>query len=127
MGVRGLTLLIDSVILIDHLAGLPQATQFLRSNRNRISISVITRAEVLAGFDAEDIDLPKRLVDFFPILRIDSDTADGAARLRREHGLRLPDAFQVALAVQHRLRLVTRDTRHLGPDRFPFVLVPYSV
>lgn len=120
-----MALLVDSVILIDHLAGLPQATQFLDRNRHRISISVITRAEVLAGFDPAENLLPSRLLDFFPTLGIDRDTADGAAALRRSHGLKLPDAFQAALALQHHLSLATRDTRHLNPDRFPFVTIPY--
>jgi predicted nucleic acid-binding protein len=125
MGVLGLALLVDSVILIDHLAGLWQATEFINRNRYQISISVITRAEVLAGFDPAISPLPARLLDFFPTLGIDRDTADAAAALRRAHGLKLPDAFQAALALQHHLSLATRDIRHLSPDRFPFVTVPY--
>jgi predicted nucleic acid-binding protein len=125
MGVLELALLVDSVILIDHLAGLWQATEFINRNRYQISISVITRAEVLAGFDPAISPLPARLLDFFPTLGIDRDTADAAAALRRAHGLKLPDAFQAALALQHHLSLATRDTRHLSPDRFPFVTVPY--
>jgi len=127
MGHPNLTLLVDSVIFIDHLAGLPQATEFLQRNRHKVSVSAITRAEVLAGFDPTDSELPRRLLDFFPTLSIDRDTADAAAALRRSHGLKLPDAFQAALALQHHLKLVTRDTRHFRPERLPFVFVPYSV
>ena len=122
-----MTLLVDSVILIDHLAGLLQATEFLERNRHKISVSVITRAEVLSGLDPAESELPVRLLDFFPTLSIDRDTAGGAAALRRGHGLKLPDAFQAALALQHHLRLVTRDTRHLRPEVFPFVVVPYAI
>jgi hypothetical protein len=32
-----------------------------------------------------------------------------------------------ALALQHGLKLTTRDTRHLDPAVFPFVVVPHSV
>jgi len=53
--------------------------------------------------------------------------ADLAARLRREHRWKLPDALQVAAAQHHGLRLVTRNTRDFPPERYPFVLVPYVV
>lgn len=122
-----MSLLLDSVILIDHLAGVPQATELIKANRHRISISVITRAEVLAGLKPDRGKPVIRLLDFFPTLSIDRTTADGAAALRRKHGLKLPDAFQAALALQHGLKLATRDTRHLSPEVFPFVVVPYTL
>jgi len=119
--------LVDSVILFDHLAGLAQATSFLDQNRHRVAISVITRAEVLAGFDPSAGELPMKLLDFFPTLAIQRETADRAASLRRDHGLKLPEAFRAALALEYDLRLVTREIRHLRPDRFSFVLVPYEI
>jgi hypothetical protein len=46
--------LLDSVIVIDHLNGISAATAFLREQFSVCAISVITRAEVLAGFDVAD-------------------------------------------------------------------------
>lgn len=45
--------LLDSVILIDHFNGISAATAFITDNSDDCSISVITRAETLAGFAEE--------------------------------------------------------------------------
>jgi hypothetical protein len=42
------------VILIDHFNGRPEATRYLAEVAGEAAVSVITRAEVLAGFDAGD-------------------------------------------------------------------------
>jgi predicted nucleic acid-binding protein len=94
-----LNLLVDSVVLIDHLSGNTHATEFLAQNRHKASVSVITRAEVLVGAREHDIAAITRLLDALPTLGIDREAADSAATLRREHNLRLPDAFQAALAI----------------------------
>jgi predicted nucleic acid-binding protein len=65
--------------------------------------------------------------DCFPTLAIDQATADLAAALRRDHGWKLPDAFQAAIAQQHGLRLVTRNRRDFPPQRYRFVDIPYRV
>lgn len=119
--------LADSVIVIDHLNGVEQATHFIDKNAGRIAISVITRAEVLAGARARTVARIKRLLDLFPTLEITTDIADAAAALRRKHRWKLPDAFQAALAKRHRLRLATRDTKDFRPARHRFVFVPYTL
>jgi predicted nucleic acid-binding protein len=46
----GLSRLLDSVILIDHFNGIPEATEHLRKLiPERTAISVITRAEILVA------------------------------------------------------------------------------
>ncbi|MBI2840301.1 MAG: PIN domain-containing protein [Acidobacteria bacterium] len=119
--------LLDSVILIDHFNDVPQATQYLARTHNDAVISVITRAEVLSGFDALGSTAARRLLDCFPTLPIDKTVADLAARLRRETRWRLPDAFQAALAQMNGLRLVTRNSKDFPPQKWPFVLIPYKV
>jgi predicted nucleic acid-binding protein len=121
-----LTLLLDSVILIDHFNGVAQATEYLGKWRKVAAISVITRAEVLTGFVASDEHLALKLLDALPTLAINAPVADLAARLRREQRWKLPDAFQAALAMHHNLRLVTRNIRDFPPGRYPFVAVPYQ-
>jgi predicted nucleic acid-binding protein len=123
----GSRLLLDSVILIDHFNGIGAATDYLRARGGRASVSVITRAEVLAGFAAADAGLATALLDRFPTLGIDRPVADLAARLRRELRWKMPDALQAAVARHHGLRLVTRNTRDFPPERFPFVEVPYRL
>ncbi|HZF11731.1 MAG TPA: PIN domain-containing protein [Thermoanaerobaculia bacterium] len=117
--------LLDSVILIDHFNGIAAATTYLGETRGEAAVSVITRAEVLAGFGPADAGLAAALLDRFPTLEIDRPIADLAARLRHDLRWKMPDAFQAALARHHGLHLVTRNTRDFPPDRYPFVVVPY--
>ncbi len=119
--------LLDSVILIDHFNGIDAATRFISENYREVALSLITRAELLTGFDAETAEMVAGLLDRFPNLPIEKPIADSAARLRRRHGWKLPDAFQAAVARHHGLTLVTRNTRDFDPDRYDFVLAPYSI
>jgi len=117
--------LLDSVMLIDHFNGIEAATSFLREHRSDAGISAITRAEVLTGFDEAQHALPARLLDTFVCLPLDHVIADLAARLRREHRWKLPDAIQAAIAQHHGLKLVTRNIKDFPADVFGFVLTPY--
>lgn len=90
--------LADSTVVIDHLNGIEAATMFLRDHASEIALSVITR-----------------------------EVADQAARFRREHRWKLPDAFQVAIARKNKLALATRNVRDFPPERHAFVKVPYQV
>ena len=117
--------LLDSVILIDHFNGRAEATEYLRQERASAVISVITRAEVLVGFDVHAALRAQPVLDLFPVLSITKEIADLAAQLRRQHKWKLPDAFQAALAQSHKLQLATRNTRDFPPEQFAFVTVPY--
>ena len=120
-------LLLDSLILIDHFNGVAAATRYLSEHHTDAAISVITRAEVLTGFEQRAVGKAQQFLDCFPTLAIDQAAADLAAALRREHGWKLPDAFQAAIAQQHGLKLVTRNQKDFPPRRHRFVEIPYSV
>ena len=122
-----MTVLLDSVILIDHFNGIAAATRFLKSIRSEGAISVITRAEVLTGFHPKRVQPALQLLDSFPNLGIDTEIADLASKIRRAHRWKLPDAFQAALAQHHKLRLATRNTDDFPPGRFRFVDIPYTL
>ncbi len=117
--------LLDSVILIDALNGMPQAVAYLEREPEEAVISVITRAEVLTGLTGWRRKLAADFLDRYHCLTLDTATADAAAQLRQTHQLSLPDACQAALAQRFGLRLVTRNTRDFPAQRFPFVEVPY--
>lgn len=119
--------LIDSVIVIDHLNGLDPASRFLAEYATLSVLSVITRAEVLAGCEEHDERPVAAMLDQFPTLPIDLRTADRAARLRRSERWKLPDAIQAAIAIGHELTLVTRNMRDFTPGGRPEVLVPYRL
>ena len=49
--------LLDSVILIDHFNDIARATEFILGlSQGKTSISVISRAEILVGFDENSIE-----------------------------------------------------------------------
>lgn len=97
--------LVDSDIFIDHLRGAQQ----LNPGRHRLSYSTITRAELFAGSSATDLVV--QLLSPFRELEVDRAVAERAGRIRREHGLRLPDALIAATALEHTAGLVTRNRR----------------
>jgi predicted nucleic acid-binding protein len=120
--------LIDSVILIDHLKDVAEATRFIVAlNPLETAISVITRAEILAGLNEEGQAAVTPLLDQYQLLIIDKPIADLAAHLRRKYGWKLPDAFQAALAQHHKTRLTTRNTKDFDPTKHAFVEIPYML
>ncbi len=118
--------LLDSVIFIDHLNGRDEATAFIDAHLEDIAISVITRAEVLAGVVDEHVGAVTAALDQFDAHYITQPIADWAAALRKRHKWKLPDAFQAALAEAHALKLITRNTKDFDPKRHRFVVVPYA-
>ena len=119
--------LLDSVILIDHLKGIEKATQFiLKLQPEQAAVSVITRAEILAGLEDDDKKVVVPLLDQYKLLIIDQPVADIAADLRRVHRWKLPDALQAALALHHKIKLTTRNTKDFDPKKFDFVEIPYT-
>jgi predicted nucleic acid-binding protein len=127
MGKDVIGFLLDSVILIDHFNGVTAATEYLRRNWTWASISVITRAEVLTGFQPHREASAKQLLNRFPTLPAGADDADLAAALRQQYRWKLPDALQAAIAVNRGLKLATRNTRDFDPVQHSFVLIPYTL
>ncbi len=103
--------LVDTDIFIDHLRGVAE----LKPGRRRLHYSVITRAELFAG--ATGTDLAVRVLAPFREIPVDRAIAERAGRLRREPGLRLPDALIAATALEERLSLATRDKKHFEQVR----------
>jgi len=120
--------LLDSVILIDHLNSIEQATRFILSlDPEKTAISVITRAEILVGIKESDEGLVKAFLDQYHLLGIDKDIADLAATLRRNHSWKLPDAFQAAISINNNIKLTTRNTKDFDPAKHSFIEIPYSL
>jgi predicted nucleic acid-binding protein len=81
----GPAVLLDSVILIDHLNGVEAATAFLEQVGPTGCISAISFAEVLTGIAPGARRTVARLLDRFHFVPIDRDIADLAATLRSKH------------------------------------------
>ena len=118
--------LLDSVIIIDHFHSVPQASEFLLAlNPEETAISVISYAEILTGLDEDGVKKAWPLLNSFKMLEIDAAVAENAATLRRQHGWKLPDAFQAAIAILQDIKLSTRNTKDFNPEKYPFVEIPY--
>ena len=120
--------LLDSTVLIDHLRGIEEATNWIRTLRDgEAVISVITLAEVLCGGTEDETLAAYELCEQFECLPLTKDVATRAAELRRKSGWKLPDAFQAAMALRSGLKLVTRNSRDFDEKRRPFILTPYRL
>ncbi len=101
--------LLDSTVMIDSLNGVTQAKDWLsRLGDDEGVISVITRAEVLSKA-GDQWDAVREFLNEYNCLTIGIDDADIAAGLRNTYKIKLPDAFQAALAQNNDLTLVSRD------------------
>ena len=95
--------LVDTDIFIDHLRGARE----LVPGRHRLHYSVITRAELFAGTTASQ--QVATLLAPFREIPVDRALAERAGRIRRESGVRLPDALIAATAIERGLGLATRN------------------
>lgn len=97
--------LVDTDVFIDHLRGAAE----LKPRRHRVHYSVITRAELFAGNSASDMFA--QLLAPFREIQVDRSIAERAGRIRREAGIRLPDALIAATALERGLELASRNAR----------------
>jgi len=104
-------LLVDTDVLIDHLRGRRHFTP-----AGDAFYSVVTRAELFAGSDADEAGL-RRLLAPFGELPVDRSVAEVGGRVRRDVGLALPDALIAATAISRGLTLMSRNRRHF--ERVP--------
>jgi predicted nucleic acid-binding protein len=104
-------ILVDTDVFIDHLRGAAP----LVPGRHRLHYSVITRAELFEGSSATA--LVTRLLAPFRELNVDRAVAERAGRIKREVGIPMPDAVIAATALEHRLGVATRNTRHFESIR----------
>jgi len=76
---------------------------------DRAMISAIVRAEVLAwpAHSAASLNAAKALLDVCQMVPVDVAIADEGARIRRETGLKLPDALIAATVMLNMGTLVT--------------------
>ena len=99
-------LLVDTDVFVDHLRG----ARPLRPERDSLHYSVVTRCELFAGPAAQEETVATLLAPFRE-LAVDRDVAETAGRIRRETGVRTPDALIAGTALVNGLTLVTRNAR----------------
>ncbi len=102
---------VDTDTFIDHLGGAVE----LKAGRHRLHYSVITRAELFAG--AAGPDVAARVLAPLREIPVDRAIAERAGRIRRESGVRMPDALIAATALERNLGLATRNKKDFEPVR----------
>jgi predicted nucleic acid-binding protein len=107
--------LADTNILIDHLRGNVQATEFLINKSP--AISAVTVAELIQGCrNPKQLVQVNTLISSLDVLHIDYSISNLAIKfvsdLYLSHGLKFLDAVIAATAIKHKLILKTQDTKH---------------
>jgi len=108
--------LVDTDVFVDHLRG----ARLLRAGGHRLHYSVITRAELFSG--ARGVRRVAILLAPLAEIPVDREIAERAGQIRREIGLRLPDALIAATALTRGMQLLTRNRKDF--DRVPGISVP---
>ena len=119
-----MSVLLDSCILIDFLAGREAARVYL-AEVDGAAISLVTWMEVVVGAaNADEEALVRGFLSAFAVLPVDGPVAEEAVVLRRTRRLKLPDAIIFATARVNGRSLATRNTRDFREGE-PGVTVPY--
>ncbi|MDX8410884.1 MAG: type II toxin-antitoxin system VapC family toxin [Mariprofundaceae bacterium] len=117
--------LFDTNILIDFLNGAEAARNELALYDNPM-ISAITWMEVMVGAEPdEEIEL-RAFLSRFTVAPVNTEVSEKAVQLRRQHGMRLPDAIIWASAMVEPCLLVSRNSRDFPADH-PGVRMPYHL
>jgi len=113
------SILVDTNILIDHLRGRPAATDFLKSlikDEIKLSCSVITRIELLAGMRFGEGKQINTLLKIFDELPVDNAIAEIAGKYMNEfmksHALTTADAIIAATVKKYGSTLYTLNIKH---------------
>jgi predicted nucleic acid-binding protein len=117
--------LFDTNILIDLTKGIDGALREVERYEDP-AVSIITVIEVLVGALPESESLERALLADFDVVPLDEAVAEEAARLRRDHRMKLPDAIIWASARTEGRLLVTRNTKDFPVDD-PGVRHPYAI
>jgi tRNA(fMet)-specific endonuclease VapC len=111
----------DTDVLIDYLAGGPEATAArvaAELARGTLWTTVLTRFELLAGArTSKQQEILRLLLEAVPALSLDSAAADRAAQVRRELQARgepigMGDCLIAGIVLEHGGTLMTRNRRH---------------
>jgi predicted nucleic acid-binding protein len=99
--------LVDTDVLVDHLR--TGSGHWLGDFD--VLYSVVTRAELFAGH-ADQEPRVQALLDAMIELPVNRHVAEVGGRIRREHGVAIPDALVAASAILAGASLATRNIRH---------------
>jgi len=107
--------LLDTNVLVYHVAGDPAATEFIGETIDRQSfcLSILSVIEFLGwhGHTDDEFAKCKAFVELATILPVSKEVADKAVELRRAKRIKLADAVIASTALVNSLSLVTTNIR----------------
>lgn len=126
-----MAVVVDTSVLIDHLRGDAFARDALRTAAQageRLSVSVLTKVEILAGMRAPEEHATRRLLESLNLIEVDDVIAERAGMLanrylRSHPGVDPVDYVIAATAQQLDAELWTRNLKHF--PMFPGLSLPY--
>jgi len=122
--------LLDTNVLVYHLAGEPAATKFLEETiaRRSFYLSILSMIEFLGwqGHTEEKFAECKGLVELATVLPVSKEVADRAIELRRSKRIKLADAVIASTALVNNLQLVTGNVRDFRGIRDLQIINPFD-
>jgi len=126
-----MVVVVDTSVLIDHLRGDQNAHHALRAaarSGERLTASVLTKVEILAGMRASEERATRGLMDSLDLVEVDNQIAERAGQLanrylRSHPGVDPVDYVVAATALQLGADLWTRNVKHF--PMFPELSAPY--
>ncbi len=107
--------LLDTNVLVYHVAGDPAATRFLNETiaRRSFCLSILSVIDFLGwhGHTDDEFIECKELIELATILPVSKEVADKAIELRRAKRIKLADAVIASTALVNNLSLVTTNIR----------------
>jgi predicted nucleic acid-binding protein len=115
--------LFDTNILIDYLCGKEEARNLLKQYE-KPSISIITKMEILAGTEEDELAITKDFLENFEIIPLNDKVSEIATEIRRNSKIKLPDSIIWASAKSVGAILVTNN-REIFSAQAPDIKHPY--
>lgn len=122
--------LLDTNVLVYHVAGEPAASKFLEETiaRQSFRLSILSVIEFLGwhGHTEEDFAECKELIELATIFPVSKEVADKAIELRRSKRIKLADAVIASTALVNNLKLVTGNIQDFKGIRDLQVINPFD-
>lgn len=118
---NGISLLIDTNIVLYLLSGDDTLTDFLQGKK--IYISIITEIELLSyhSFSDHEIKKIKQFIWDCFVLPIDNSIKENAIHIRRKYKRKLPDSIIIASAISNDLPLLSADSDFIDVEELNLI------
>jgi hypothetical protein len=125
-----MNVLLDTNVLVYHVAGDPAATKFLDETiaGRSFCLSILSVIEFLGWHGHTDKEFVecKELIELATILTVSKEVADKAIELRRSKRIKLADAVIASTALVNNITLITRNIRDFKRIRDLQIINPFG-